>query len=188
MKLRLLNDPAEKGQAWMAILGENTEETLRQLALEETRFSRYRPVYPLMDFLVKDFRKTLYPFDFQKLVPYFLISQFDGFEAFFSLTNEEHYHIAKGVLNGIVNNQTYPEHSLKAMVKEILSAMPGIVNFHDFRVVKGNTHTNIMFDVVASYSLKKTDAEIIEEIATAINNRDRKLFSVINVDRDYTGK
>ena len=117
MKLRLLNDPAEKGQAWMAILGENTEETLRQLALEETRFSWYRPVYPLMDFLVKDFRKTLYPFDFQKLVPYFLISQFDGFEAFFSLTNEEHYHIAKGVLNGIVNNQTYPEHSLKAMVK-----------------------------------------------------------------------
>ena len=78
--------------------------------------------------------------------------------------------------------------SLKAMVKEILSTMPGIVNFHDFRVVKGNTHTNIMFDVVASYSLKKTDAEIIEEIATAINNRDRKLFSVINVDRDYTGK
>ncbi|HPE42122.1 MAG TPA: hypothetical protein PKZ34_03450, partial [Thermotogota bacterium] len=44
MKLRLLNDPAEKGQAWMAILGENTEETLRQLALEETRFSWYRPV------------------------------------------------------------------------------------------------------------------------------------------------
>ena len=117
MKLRLLNDPGESGQALMAILSENAEETLRLLALEEGRLDQYRPLYPLMDFIIKDFRKTLYPFDFQKMVPYFLISQFEEFEGFFSLTNEEHYHIAKGVLNGTVNNQTYPERSLKAMVK-----------------------------------------------------------------------
>ncbi len=78
--------------------------------------------------------------------------------------------------------------SLKAKVKEILSNMDGIVNFHDFRVVKGNTHTNMMFDVVASYSLKKSDDEIKKEIFNKIQEHDPKLFSVITVDRDYTGK
>lgn len=78
--------------------------------------------------------------------------------------------------------------SLKAKVKEILSNMDGIVNFHDFRVVKGNTHTNMMFDVVASYSLKKSDDEIKTEIFNKIQEYDPKLFSVITVDRDYTGK
>jgi cation diffusion facilitator family transporter len=78
--------------------------------------------------------------------------------------------------------------SLKEKVKEILSNMEGIVNFHDFRVVKGNTHTNMMFDVVASYSLKKSDDEIKTEIFNKIQEYDPKLFSVITVDRDYTGK
>ena len=78
--------------------------------------------------------------------------------------------------------------SLKEKVKEILSNMEGIVNFHDFRVVKGNTHTNMMFDVVASYSLKKSDDEIKAEIFNKIQEYDPKLFSVVTVDRDYTGK
>ena len=78
--------------------------------------------------------------------------------------------------------------SLKEKVREILSNMDGIVNFHDFRVVKGNTHTNLMFDVVASYSLKKSDEEIKLDIFNKIQEYDSKLFSVIAVDRDFTGK
>ena len=78
--------------------------------------------------------------------------------------------------------------SLKEKVKEILSNMEGIVNFHDFRVVKGNTHTNMMFDVVASYSLKRSDDEIKLDIFNKIQEYDPKLFSVITVDRDFTGK
>ena len=78
--------------------------------------------------------------------------------------------------------------SLKAKVKEILSNMEGIVNFHDFRVVKGNTHTNLVFDVVASYSLKRSDDEIKLDIFNKIQEYDPKLFSVITVDRDFTGK
>ena len=78
--------------------------------------------------------------------------------------------------------------SLKAKVKEILSNMEGIVNFHDFRVVKGNTHTNLVFDVVASYSLKRSDDEIKLDIFNKIQEYDPRLFSVITVDRDFTGK
>ena len=78
--------------------------------------------------------------------------------------------------------------SLKEKVKEILSNMEGIVNFHDFRVVKGNTHTNLVFDVVASYSLKRSDDEIKLDIFNKIQEYDPKLFSVITVDRDFTGK
>ena len=78
--------------------------------------------------------------------------------------------------------------SLKEKEKEILSNMEGIVNFHDFRVVKGNTHTNLVFDVVASYSLKRSDDEIKLDIFNKIQEYDPKLFSVITVDRDFTGK
>lgn len=77
---------------------------------------------------------------------------------------------------------------LKEKVKNLILSMPGMISFHDFRVVRGNTHTNLIFDVVASFSLKKSDEEITAEIGDEIKKIDPTYFAVISVDRDYTGK
>ena len=66
--------------------------------------------------------------------------------------------------------------------------MDGMIGLHDFRVVRGNTHTNLIFDVVASYSLKKTDEEIADDIKNGVKEISENYFAVVSVDRDYTGK
>ena len=54
---------------------------------------------------------------------------------------------------------------------------------HDFRIVAGPTHTNLIFDVVAPYDFPMEDDELI----TAINERVRRdnpnYFTVIEVDQ-----
>lgn len=82
-----------------------------------------------------------------------------------------------------------PETDLtKAKISEIIHSIDGLINFHDFRMVKGPTHTNLIFDVVASFAFKMTDDEIISlirERAKAVNPR---FNCVITVDRDYTNR
>lgn len=80
--------------------------------------------------------------------------------------------------------------SLKETVREIVCNTEGLINFHDFRVVKGPTHTNLIFDVVASYSLKDSDMEICHKLEEAVRTKlgENNVYTVITVDRDYTGK
>ena len=74
---------------------------------------------------------------------------------------------------------------LRELVKDVIKEYDESITFHDFRVVLGNTHTNLIFDVVASFDKKETDEEIAMDIAKRINEKNNKLFSVVNVDRDY---
>ena len=70
---------------------------------------------------------------------------------------------------------------VKAEVEKIY---PGF-NVHDFRMVKGDTHTNLIFDVVAPPSFKESSKDIIANISKKINETDENLFCVITVDRCY---
>ncbi len=72
---------------------------------------------------------------------------------------------------------------MRESVREICPDM----TLHDFRAVFGTTHTNLIFDVCVPYSFRMTEEEIkrsIQEKAEAINE---KYFTVVTVDRDYTG-
>lgn len=70
---------------------------------------------------------------------------------------------------------------VKAEVEKIY---PGF-SVHDFRMVKGDTHTNLIFDVVAPPSFKESSKDIIANISKKINETDENLFCVITVDRCY---
>ncbi len=67
---------------------------------------------------------------------------------------------------------------------EIEKIYPGF-DIHDFRMVKGDSHTNLIFDVVAPPAFKATSKEIIEKISEKIKEEDSSLFCVITVDRCY---
>ncbi len=64
---------------------------------------------------------------------------------------------------------------------------PGM-NLHDFRMVEGNTHTNLIFDVVVPHAIKMSDTEIKEAIDKKIKEHDRKLFTVVTVDKDFVNR
>lgn len=62
------------------------------------------------------------------------------------------------------------------------------IHLHDFRIVEGNTHTNLIFDVVVPHAFRLSDSEIKEQIAAGIKAYDEKLYTVVTVDKDYSGK
>lgn len=54
---------------------------------------------------------------------------------------------------------------------------------HDFRCVKGPTHTNLIFDVELPFEEKRANKEITALIEAEIKKYDETYFAVINVDR-----
>lgn len=78
--------------------------------------------------------------------------------------------------------------ALKNRISGIIANNPGLISFHDFRVVKGPTHTNLIFDVVASYSYAASDEDIKQLVSAEVQKLSPTYFAVITVDRDYSGK
>ena len=74
------------------------------------------------------------------------------------------------------------KHDIGDLIKEIDEKM----TLHDFRVVKGPTHTNVIFDVVAPYSLPFKDEELRQIISAKILDKFPCHYAVIEIDRDYT--
>lgn len=59
------------------------------------------------------------------------------------------------------------------------------ITIHDFRMVPGNTHTNLIFDVVVPYSVKLSDNQIRSLVAQVVSEECENCFTVINIDRPY---
>ncbi len=72
---------------------------------------------------------------------------------------------------------------LKALTAECIKSIYPDFSIHDFRIVSGRTHTNLIFDVVAPFEEKDPPALIKEKISSKISEKDSNLFCVITVDR-----
>ncbi len=71
---------------------------------------------------------------------------------------------------------------LKKKCVEIVSEIRPEFTLHDFRMNEGDTHTNLIFDVVVPYDTKLTPHEIEDQIDAALKKTDPKLRAKINVD------
>lgn len=58
---------------------------------------------------------------------------------------------------------------------------------HDFRMIQGPSHTNIVFDVVVPYSIKDSDEQIKKEIQMMVKDIDNTYFAVVDIDRAELG-
>ena len=72
---------------------------------------------------------------------------------------------------------------LRTLATDILHGLDERLQLHDFRIVPGDTHTNLIFDVAAPFELAMTDAELRNTVADRIHEADGHLFAVITVDR-----
>lgn len=75
--------------------------------------------------------------------------------------------------------------SLKALCREALYSIDPVISFHDFRVVEGPTHTNLIFDVVVPPDFKKSDGALSQEISEKLSKIDERFFCVVTVDRAF---
>lgn len=73
--------------------------------------------------------------------------------------------------------------ALKNLVSDAVRAVGTSLRIHDFRCVKGPTHTNLIFDVEIPFEEKRTNKEIISLIEGEIKEVDESYFAVISVDR-----
>lgn len=71
----------------------------------------------------------------------------------------------------------------KSKVEVILKNLDESLSLHDFRMVFGETHTNIIFDVVVPFNCKLTLNQIKEELNEKYKNEDKKYFFVVELDR-----
>jgi cation diffusion facilitator family transporter len=74
--------------------------------------------------------------------------------------------------------------AMRDLVRGMVSEVDGRLDIHDFRFVRGITHTNLIFDVSVPFEVKMTDDEIKDEISRKISAYNEEYFTVMNVDRN----
>lgn len=77
--------------------------------------------------------------------------------------------------------------NLKKVVSKIIDEIDPELKFHDFRIVKGITHTNVLFDIVVPNKYQLSNDEIKKEIDKKLLAYDDKLRTVITFDVSYIG-
>ncbi len=70
-------------------------------------------------------------------------------------------------------------------VGELAKAIDPQITIHDFRMVVGDTHTNLIFDMAVPFSLKRDDDEIKKEMARLVKVIDEKYLTVICIDKEF---
>ena len=73
----------------------------------------------------------------------------------------------------------------KEKVETLIHILDESISIHDFRMVKGPTHTNVLFDIVIPFDMKKSEEELRENIQTIVKSIDKNYYSVVNIDKSY---
>ncbi len=70
---------------------------------------------------------------------------------------------------------------MAALVKEVHSA----ATIHDFRMVMGPTHTNLIFDTVVPFGGERSNYQLEEEIKAKVRQMEGAYFAVVRVENSY---
>ena len=66
--------------------------------------------------------------------------------------------------------------------KRIHEAISPDISIHDFRMVPGPTHTNVIFDAVVPYEFSMSDAQVQEKISSLVRAIEGDYFAVVTID------
>lgn len=75
--------------------------------------------------------------------------------------------------------------ALKAIATETVCEISKELSIHDFRIVDGPTHTNLVFDVVVPHRFEISEANLKRIIEEKINSINGNYYCVITVDNSY---
>ena len=73
----------------------------------------------------------------------------------------------------------------KELVTKLLKEMDENLSLHDFRMIAGPTHTNLIFDVVIPYDCALTQDEIRKRLAQELSKEEVQYYTVITFDKSY---
>lgn len=86
-------------------------------------------------------------------------------------------------MDPIINDER--THGLKEMTANAVKGICGDASIHDFRIVDGPSHTNLIFDVLLPRKCEYSESEFKELLEMKIKAEDKRYFTVVTIDRNY---
>lgn len=74
---------------------------------------------------------------------------------------------------------------LKEMTIKIVKEISEEMSIHDFRVVDGPSHTNLIFDLIAPHKFHLSNSEIIHTVEEKLSKIDERYFVVITIEHSF---
>lgn len=71
-------------------------------------------------------------------------------------------------------------------VSTLVNCIDDHISIHDFRMISGPTHTNVVFDAVVPFKFRLTDKQVEDKIKAAVRALDGNYYAVVQVERSYT--
>lgn len=75
---------------------------------------------------------------------------------------------------------------VRAYISEQVKAYDERLSIHDLRMVPGNTHTNVLFDLVLPAGYQGNQEELIKYIEKKVKRKNAKYVCVIKIEQNYT--
>ena len=75
--------------------------------------------------------------------------------------------------------------ALRETVRGFAAEIDPAITIHDFRMVSGPTHTNLIFDAVVPYKFRLSDEEVRRQLSERIRALDGNYYAVIDIDKSY---
>lgn len=106
------------------------------------------------------------------------------------IDNIEHEFLAKKGIHLVIHMDPIitgdpRTNELKTQVAAMISQISPEITMHDFRVVWGTTHSNLVFDVCVPFDFVISDSEIVSTVTDGIHTIDPHYYAVVTVDHDY---
>lgn len=97
--------------------------------------------------------------------------------------NEDNIHLVIHLDPVVLDDPQINE--LHDFMKTTIQNIDSSLELHDFRVVLGETHSNLIFDLVIPFDCSLEQAEIQTQINLALATREEKIFTVITFERPF---
>ncbi|WRS26367.1 cation diffusion facilitator family transporter [Oscillospiraceae bacterium MB08-C2-2] len=75
---------------------------------------------------------------------------------------------------------------MREKLREIVARVDSALSMHDFRMVKGTSHSNLIFDITVPPKYKMTNNQLRQKISQEVRELGGQYFCVITLDRSYT--
>ena len=74
---------------------------------------------------------------------------------------------------------------LQSDALEIVKTIDERITIHDFRMVPGESHTNLIFDIVVPHDVKLSECELTTKVVENMLKKNPNHYCVIKIDRSY---
>lgn len=88
-------------------------------------------------------------------------------------------------MDPIASDDTQVGAMRELMAEKITERWQGEVRIHDFRMVAGPSHTNLIFDAVVPQGFAMTDAQVKKEIERLAGELPGTCYAVVKIDKPY---